>query len=70
MDRCRVEGVTVLAAATVAFVHAFRDIRGLSALKAYAMVNVRSFLPQLMPDALFGIAPGVETSVQMGAEMR
>jgi hypothetical protein len=61
MDRCRAEGVTVLAAATLAFLQAFRDIRGISALrKAYTMVNVRRFLPQLEPDALFGIAPGVE----------
>ncbi len=61
MDRCRAEGVTVLAAATLAFVLAFRNVRGASALrKAYTMVNVRRFLPQLKPDALFGIAPGVE----------
>jgi Condensation domain len=61
MDRCRAEGVTVLAAATLAFVLAFRKVRGASALrKAYTMVNVRRFLPQLKPDALFGIAPGVE----------
>jgi hypothetical protein len=61
MDRCRGEGVTVLAAVTMAFLQAFRDIRGISALrKAYAMVNVRRFLPQLKPDALFGIAPGIE----------
>jgi NRPS condensation-like uncharacterized protein len=61
MDRCRAEGVTVLAATTLAFLQAFHDIRGISALcKAYTMVNVRRFLPQLEPDALFGIAPGVE----------
>ena len=65
MDRCRAEGVTVLAAVTLAFLQAFRDIRGLSALrKAYTMVNVRRFLPQLMPDALFGIAPGVALNLK------
>jgi hypothetical protein len=65
MDRCRAEGVTVLAATTLAFLQAFRDIRGVSALrKAYTMVNVRRFLPQLESDALFGIAPGVELSLK------
>ena len=64
-DRCRAEGVTVLAAATLAFLQAFRDVRGVSALrKAYTMVNVRRFLQQLKPDALFGIAPGVELSLK------
>lgn len=65
MNRCKAEGVTVLAAATVAFLHAFREIRGVAAIrKAYTMVNVRRFLPQLKPDALFGIAPGVELSLK------
>jgi len=65
MDRCKAEGVTVLAAATVAFVQAFREVRGVAALrKAYTMVNVRRFIPQLEPDALFGIAPGVELSLK------
>ena len=65
MDRCKAEDVTVLAAATVAFVQAFRQIRGTSALrKAYAMVNARKFLPHLRPDALFGIAPGVELTLK------
>ena len=65
LDRCKTEGVTVLAASTVAFLHAFREVRGVAALrKAYTMVNVRRFLPQLKPDALFGIAPGVEVSLK------
>jgi hypothetical protein len=65
MNRCREERVTVLAAATLAFIQAFHDIRGVSALrKVYTMVNVRRFLPQLMPDAMFGIAPGVELDLK------
>lgn len=65
MDRCKAEGVTVLAAVTVAFLQAFRELRGMTALrKAYTMVNVRRFLPQLRPDALFGIAPGVELNLK------
>jgi NRPS condensation-like uncharacterized protein len=63
-DRCKAEGVTVLAAAAVAFAQAFREIRGIAAVrKAYTMVNVRRFLPQLQPGVLFGIAPGVELSL-------
>ena len=63
-DRCKAEGVTVLAAATVAFLQAFHEIRGTAAIrKAYTMVNVRRFLPNLKADALFGIAPGVELSL-------
>jgi NRPS condensation-like uncharacterized protein len=65
MDRCKTEGVTILAAATVAFLQAFREVRGTSELrKAYTMVNVRRFLPQLKPDTLFGIAPGVQLSLK------
>jgi hypothetical protein len=65
MDRCKAEGVTVLAASTAAFLQAFREVRGVAALrKAYTMVNVRRFLPQLKPDALFGIAPGIELSLK------
>jgi hypothetical protein len=65
MDRCKTEGVTVLAASTVAFLQAFREVCGVAALRrAYTMVNVRRFLPQLKPDALFGIAPGVELSLK------
>ena len=64
MDRCKTEGVTVLAASTVAFLQAFREVRGVAELrKAYTMVNVRRFLPQLKPHDLFGIAPGVELSL-------
>jgi hypothetical protein len=58
--RCRSEGVTVLAAVSVAFMQAFRDVRGTRGLgKASTMVNARRFLPELRPDALFGLAPGV-----------
>jgi hypothetical protein len=64
-ERCRAEGVTVLAAMSVAFLHAFRDVRGIQALrKAYTMVNARRFLPLLRPDAMFGMAPGVQLSIE------
>jgi hypothetical protein len=64
-ERCRGEGVTVLAAMSVAFLQAFRDVRGRQALrKAYTMVNARRFLPLLRPDALFGMAPGVQLSMK------
>lgn len=59
-ERCRSEGVTVLAAISVAFMQAFRDVRGTRGLrKVRAMVNARRFLPLLRSDALFGLAPGV-----------
>jgi hypothetical protein len=64
-ERCRAEGVTVLAAMSVAFLQAFRDVRGTKALrKAYTMVNARRFMPLLRPDAMFGMAPGVELSIK------
>jgi hypothetical protein len=64
-ESCRAEGVTVLAAMSVAFLQAFRDVRGTRALrKAYTMVNARRFMPLLRPDAMFGMAPGVELSMK------
>lgn len=60
IERCREEEVTVLAAMSIAFMQAFRDVSGPRALsKAYAMVNARRFMPQLRLDALFGVVPGV-----------
>lgn len=59
-ERCRSEGVTVLAALGVAFLQAFRDIRGARGLaKTSTMVNARRFLPDMRADAMFGLAPGV-----------
>jgi len=64
-ERCRAEGVTVLAAMSVAFLQAFREVRGTQALrKVYTMVNARRFMPLLRPDAMFGMAPGVELSMK------
>ena len=57
-ERCRAENATVLAAVSLAFMQAFRDIRGAQALaKVNTMVNARRFLPKMNPDALFGLAP-------------
>jgi hypothetical protein len=59
-ERCTSEGVTVLAALTVAFMQAFRDVRGARGLsKTCTMVNARRFLPEMRADAMFGLAPGV-----------
>jgi hypothetical protein len=59
-ERCRAENVTVLAAVSLAFMQAFRDIRGAQGInKVNTMVNARRFLPNMNPDALFGLAPGV-----------
>lgn len=59
-ERCRTEGVTVLAATSLALMQAFRDVCGVTSLKnAYTMVNARRFLPQLPQDSMFGVVPGV-----------
>lgn len=59
-ERCRSENVTVLAALSVAFMQAFRDVRGAQGLrKSCTMVNARRFLPEMRADAMFGLAPGV-----------
>jgi hypothetical protein len=64
-ERCKAEGVTVLAAMSVAFLQAFREVRGTGALRnVYTMVNARKFLPLLRPDAMFGVAPGVKLSMK------
>ena len=64
-ERCREENVSVLAAVGVAMVQAFHEVRGPGVLRhAYTLVNARRFLPQLLPDALFGIAPGVEIRIK------
>ncbi|AEU38337.1 condensation domain-containing protein [Granulicella mallensis] len=75
-ERCRAENTTILAAASIAFMQAFRDVRGVKALnKTYTMVNARRFLPRLGTDALFGLVPGVPLLMkdlpqpqEMGAE--
>jgi hypothetical protein len=64
-ERCRAEGVTVFAAMSVAFLQAFREVRGTQALRnIYTMVNARRFMPLLRPDAMFGMAPGVKLSMK------
>jgi hypothetical protein len=64
-ERCRAEGVTVFAAMSVAFLQAFREVRGTQALRnIYTMVNARRFMPLLRPDAMFGMAPGVKFSMK------
>jgi hypothetical protein len=50
---------------SVAFLQAFREVRGTQALrKVYTMVNARRFMPLLRPDAMFGIAPGFQLSMK------
>jgi hypothetical protein len=59
-ERCKSEGVTVLAAVSVAFMQAFRDVRGAHGLgKTCTMVDARRFLREMRVDAMFGLAPGV-----------
>jgi hypothetical protein len=64
-ERCRAEGVTVFAAMSVAFLQAFREVRGTQALRnLYTMVNARKFMPLLRRDAMFGMAPGVKLNIK------
>jgi hypothetical protein len=59
-ERCRSEGVTILAAVSLAFMQAFRDVRGAQGLrKTYTMVNARRFITEMHADAMFGLAPGI-----------
>jgi Condensation domain len=59
-ERCRAEGATVLAALSMAFMQAFRDVRGPRGLgKVNTMVNARRLMPNIGADVLFGLAPGV-----------
>ena len=49
----------------MAFLQAFREVRGTQALRnVYTMVNARRFMPLLRPDAMFGMAPGVKLSMK------
>jgi hypothetical protein len=65
IERCQKENVSVLAAVAVAVLRAFREVRGAGALKhAYTMVNARRFMPRMHPEALFGMAPGVEIPIR------
>src|SRR5260370_41761900 len=68
-ERCRAEGVTVFAAMSVAFLQAFREVRGTQALRnVYTMVNARKFMPLLRRDAMFGMAPGMKLSIKQAAQ--
>jgi hypothetical protein len=59
-ERCRAESVSVPAAISLAFMQAFRDVRGKQGFKkANTMVNARRFLPRMNAETLFGLAPGV-----------
>jgi hypothetical protein len=58
-ERSKAEQVTVFSPIALAFMQAFRNVRGTKAFKkARAMVNARRFIPR-RPDGLFGLAPGV-----------
>jgi hypothetical protein len=63
-ERAKAEAVTLLAPMALAFMQAFRDVRGTKAIRnVSAMVNARRFLHHMRPDGLFGLAPGVRMLV-------
>lgn len=64
-ERSKNEEVTLLAPIALAFMQAFRDVRGTEAFrKASAMVNARRFAHRLRPDGMFGLAPAVPMRVK------
>jgi Condensation domain len=64
-ERSKIEEVTLLAPLALAFMQAFRDVRGTEAFKKVsAMVNARRFVDRIRPDGLFGLAPGVRMRVK------
>jgi hypothetical protein len=64
-ERSKIEEVTLLAPIALAFMQAFRDVRGTEAFsKVGAMVNARRFVHRIRPDGLFGLAPGVRMRVK------
>lgn len=63
--RSKTEEVTLLAPMALAFMQAFRDVRGTEAFQnVTAMVNARRFLDRIQPDGLFGLAPGIRIRVK------
>jgi hypothetical protein len=64
-ERSKTEQVTLLAPIALAFMQAFRDVRGTEAFKQVnTMVNARRFLDRIPPDGLFGLAPGIRMRVK------
>jgi hypothetical protein len=64
-QRCKAEGVTVFNALCVAFVLAFRAVRGARSVGKFTVpVDVRRFLPALRADSLFAMAPTVALSLR------
>ncbi|MFC5739988.1 condensation domain-containing protein [Dyella tabacisoli] len=64
IERCKTEGVSFFAAASVAFMLAFHAVLGPRGVdKFVAPVDARKFLPKLRADSLFAIAPTVTLSL-------
>ncbi|MHA4809432.1 condensation domain-containing protein [Flavitalea flava] len=63
IDRCRSEGASVHAALCVAFLAAFREVKGKKARgKVICPVDIRRLIPEIKTDDLFAFAPIVELS--------
>ena len=64
-ERSKTEEVTLLAPIALAFMQAFRDVRGTEAFrKVNGMVNARRFAHHIRPDGMFGLAPAVPMRVK------
>jgi hypothetical protein len=64
-DRCKVEGTTPYSAMCVAFMQAFREVKGVKDFKNKLMcpVNIRKYVPSIAPDMMFNYAPTVMISL-------
>jgi NRPS condensation-like uncharacterized protein len=68
VHRCKEEGTSLFAAMSVAFLEAFRQVRGEKARnKLICPVDIRRFVPEIAPDELFAFAPIVEMQADTSA---
>lgn len=68
VHRCKEEGTSLFAAMSVAFLEAFRQVRGEQARnKLICPVDIRRFVPEIAADELFAFAPIVEMQADTSA---
>ncbi len=70
VQRCRQEQVTVHAALCVAFLCAFRQVKGHAAgHKVFCPVNLRRYIPAIQPDMLLGFATSTTLTMDDNPEL-
>ena len=70
-DRCKIEGTTPYSAMCVAFMQAYREVKGTKKFKNKIMcpVNIRRYVPSIAPDMMFNYAPTVVLSLSKDPKM-